>query len=120
MTSVAGASILFGFGMTLAMAKKRDPTFFAKGFLSTPVTSSGQTTATKTAQELHESGSKLAARALGWGTLYAVSGFSLFSYSVWKLMGVRDVCVTIVSVEVGAICTLLVALNDEESTLNYA
>ena len=120
MTSIAGASILFGFGMTLAMAKKRDPTFFAKGFLSSPVTSSEQTIAKKTAQELHESGSRLAVRALGWGTLYAVSGFSLFSYSVWKLMGVRDVCVTIVSVEFDAICALLVLLNDEENTLNNA
>jgi hypothetical protein len=91
MTSIAGASILAGFGMTLAMAKKRDPIFFAKGFLSSPSNSAVKAGNRSVNQELHESGSRLAIKALGWGTLYAVSGFSLFSLAVWKLMSVQNV-----------------------------
>lgn len=44
-------------------------------------------------KELPESGSSLAMKALGWGTFYAVSGFSIFCFGVWKLMGVKDVCI---------------------------
>jgi len=76
MATVTGASIIFGFGMTLAMAKKRDPNFFNKGLMGS--------------KEIPESGSSLALRALGWGTLYSVSGFSLFCFGVWKLMGVSN------------------------------
>jgi hypothetical protein len=38
-----------------------------------------------------ETGASLAMRALGWGTLYAVIGCTVFFYSVWKLAGVNDV-----------------------------
>ncbi|GAB6028417.1 hypothetical protein CHUAL_002577 [Chamberlinius hualienensis] len=76
LTSVAGASILFGFGMTLAMAKRKDPNMFTKGMMPS--------------KEVPESGSSLAMRALGWGTFYSVSGFSLFCFTVWKLMGVSN------------------------------
>lgn len=74
--SVAGISILGGFGMALAMAKKKDPVYFFKGMVPT--------------KELPESGGSLAMRALGWGTLYAVTGFSAFCFGVWKLMGVKN------------------------------
>lgn len=89
MTTVAGASILFGFGMTLALAKKRDPVYFAKGFL--PSHTTVKTSKASSESELLESGSRLAVRALGWGTFYALSGFSLFSLAVWKLMAVQNV-----------------------------
>ncbi|XP_077487079.1 transmembrane protein 242 [Amblyomma americanum] len=73
---VAGAAAIFGFGMTLAQAKKRDPETFAQGLTAS--------------QKLHESGSKLALRALGRGTLYSVTGFSLFCLLAWKAMGVSN------------------------------
>ncbi|XP_054718431.1 transmembrane protein 242-like [Uloborus diversus] len=74
--SVTGVSVLAGFGMALAMAKKKDPVYFLKGMSPT--------------KAVPESGSSLAMRALGWGTLYAVSGFSVFCFGIWKLMGVNN------------------------------
>ncbi|XP_042868989.1 transmembrane protein 242-like [Penaeus japonicus] len=76
LTGVAGASMLGGFGMTLGMAKKKDPHMFNKGMIG--------------ARDLHEAGGALAMRALGWGTFYAVTGFSLVCFCVWKLTGSRD------------------------------
>ncbi|PRD30287.1 UNVERIFIED_CONTAM: transmembrane protein [Trichonephila clavipes] len=77
--TVTGISVIGGFGMALAMAKKRDPVYFFKGMMQT--------------KELPESGGSLAMRALGWGTLYAVSGFSVFCFGVWKMMGVKNVSI---------------------------
>ncbi|XP_076308285.1 LOW QUALITY PROTEIN: transmembrane protein 242-like [Tachypleus tridentatus] len=76
LAGVAGASLVFGFGMTLAMAKRKDPTFFTKGLVGS--------------KEVPESGGSLAVRALGWGTLYAVCGFGLFCFGVWKSLGVQN------------------------------
>ncbi|ROT74183.1 transmembrane protein 242 [Penaeus vannamei] len=76
LTGVAGASMLGGFGMTLGMAKKKDPHMFNKGMMG--------------ARELHEAGGALAMRALGWGTFYAVTGFSIFCFCAWKLTGSKD------------------------------
>jgi len=76
LASVTGASILFGFGLTLAMAKKRDPNFFSKGLVGS--------------KDIPESGGSLALRALGWGTLYSVTGFSAFCFLVWKAIGVNN------------------------------
>jgi hypothetical protein len=77
LASVAGISTLVGFGTTMASVKKKDPAFFNKGIAGT--------------QEMAETGASLAVRALGWGTLYAVVGCTIFFYSVWKLAGVNDV-----------------------------
>lgn len=75
--SVAGASIVFGFGSTLAAAKKKDPEYFNKGLTPQAVKM--------------EAGASLAMRALGWGTVYAVGGCGILFYAVWKLLGVKDV-----------------------------
>lgn len=67
--------------MTLGMAKKKDPEMFNKGMIG--------------GRELREAGGALAMRALGWGTLYAFTGFSIFCFGVWKLIGVKDVSVSL-------------------------
>uniref|UniRef100_A0A0B7B3P3 Transmembrane protein 242 n=1 Tax=Arion vulgaris TaxID=1028688 RepID=A0A0B7B3P3_9EUPU len=76
LTSITGMSILGGFGMTLAMAKRQDPDMFVKGIHGT--------------REIPESGVSLATRALARGSLYSVAGVSLFCFAVWKLMGVHS------------------------------
>ena len=68
-------SFLSGFGYAIGQVKKKD---------KTPMTSS---------QQLHYAGQTLAMRALGWGTVYAVSGFSIFCFAIWKLMGVNNVSI---------------------------
>jgi len=74
---VAGMSITGGFGAAITMAKRREPTYFDKGFLAS--------------NKLAESGGSLALRALGRGTAYAVGGFTLFCVIVWKLSGFHSV-----------------------------
>lgn len=74
---MTGISAIIGFSSTLAAARKQDPTSFGKGFVPT--------------KELHETGASLAVRALGWGTLYAVTGCGLLFYSIWKFTGAKNV-----------------------------
>jgi len=73
---IAGMSVMGGFGMTLTMAKKRDPNWFTKGLVAS--------------KEISESGGSLALRALGLGSLYAVGGFSVCCLLAWKISGVHS------------------------------
>ena len=96
LTGVTGVSVLFGFGSTLAAAKKKDPHFFDQG-VTGRIESVAETPAATSVVGKHgrsiamESGASLAARALGWGTLYSVAGCSVLFYAIWKLMAVNDV-----------------------------
>lgn len=67
-------SALFAFSHALASVKKHDNTKHEA----------------ETA-ELYQSGSRLAVRALKWGSLYAVTGCGLIVYGVWKLSGAKNV-----------------------------
>lgn len=72
---VAGMSAIGGFGMMLAQSRKKNPGDFQHGVAM---------------DNGLESGSRLALRALGRATVYSVAGFSLFCFTVWKAMGVKD------------------------------
>ena len=76
-TFVTAFGLLSGFGLSLGATKKQDSKSYSKGVK-------------QNIHNLHESGAALARRALLKATIYSVSGFSLFCFSVWKLSGAQN------------------------------
>lgn len=74
---VGGTAAIFGFSRTLMTSRKQDQQLYEQG--------------TVEAAKLLEGGTRLAARALAWGTLYAFLGTGTFCYGVWKLSGATNV-----------------------------
>ncbi|XP_011694897.1 PREDICTED: transmembrane protein 242 isoform X2 [Wasmannia auropunctata] len=76
LSTVASISALAGFSRAVAVTRKRDPKHFGDGISGI--------------KGYHETGASLAIRALGWGTIYAITGCSLFFYGIWKLSGATN------------------------------
>ena len=72
---LSAASVVLGFFGALAYAKKQEGATLDKALLPR--------------RGMTESGAKLAFRALGWGTLYAVSGFSVITYGLYEFTKYR-------------------------------
>lgn len=73
--SLTGVSVVAGFFGALAFAKRREGATLDKALLPR--------------RGMSESGTKLAFRALGYGTLYAVSGFSVVTYGLYQFTKYR-------------------------------
>ena len=84
LATAGSIGFLSGFSGALAQSKKQDPESFDKGLLSKMTKSERQRII------LHESGAKLASKALAYGTLYAIGGFSVLCFGLWKLSGASD------------------------------
>ncbi|RMX55679.1 hypothetical protein pdam_00018731 [Pocillopora damicornis] len=69
LTGVTFASIASGFGYAIGQARRRSPSSF---------------------DQRQQEGAKLAMRALGWGTVLAVSGVGLLIFGVKTALGVKD------------------------------
>ena len=70
LTGVTLASMIGGFGYAIGQARRRSPGSF---------------------DQRQQEGVKLAVRALGWGTILAVSGVGLLVFGVKTALGVKDV-----------------------------
>lgn len=77
LASVGGFAALAGFSRTIMSARKQDQKLYEN--------------VTRESAVLLESGTRLATRALAWGTFYAFLGTGLFCYGFWKLSGAKDV-----------------------------
>ena len=77
LAAVGATSAVAGFSKAIMSAKKSDPKYFDKGLHGSLA--------------LHEAGTSLALRALGWGTLYAILGTGTICFGIWKLSGAKNV-----------------------------
>lgn len=82
--ATGGIGFLGGFSGALAQTKKQDPNKFDQGVIGS--------ISTKERQQilLHESGARLASKALAYGSLFAVGGTALLFLGIWKLSGAKD------------------------------
>lgn len=85
--SLAGFSAMAGFGGAIAAARRSDPNYFAHGCSPPPSPGSGVALGPAPGGLQAESGAALAARALRWGSLYAVAGVSAVSLLGWIVFG---------------------------------
>ena len=76
LTGVTFASMVGGFGYAIGQARRRSPGSF---------------------DQRQQEGVKLAVRALGWGTVLAVSGVGLLVLGVKTALGVKDVRERVIS-----------------------
>lgn len=77
LATVSGMAAIGGFSRTIVMARKQDQKLYEQATVETA--------------NLIESGTKLATRALAWGTFYAVLGTGSLVYGIWKLSGAKNV-----------------------------
>lgn len=77
LATVSGMAAFAGFSRTITTARKQDQKLYELGTVETV--------------NLIEAGTKLAARALAWGTFYAVVGTGTFVFGIWKLSGAANV-----------------------------
>ncbi|XP_055319968.1 transmembrane protein 242 [Sitodiplosis mosellana] len=76
LATVSGMAAFVGFSRTIATARKQDQQLYEQATVETV--------------NLIESGTRLATRALAWGTFYAVLGTGTFFYGIWKLSGAKN------------------------------
>lgn len=77
MATVSSIAAFAGFSRTIMTARKQDQKLYEQASMETV--------------NLLESGTKLATRALAWGTFYAFLGTGTIVYGIWKLSGARNV-----------------------------
>lgn len=76
LSAVTGISAFAGFTKAVAAARKQDPKYFGEGISGV--------------KGVHETGASLAMRALGWGSLFAITGCGLLFYGIWKISGATN------------------------------
>ncbi|KAH9399149.1 hypothetical protein TYRP_018056 [Tyrophagus putrescentiae] len=79
--AMAGFGVMIGFSNGVSLAKKKDEKAFNQGLLMLN---------DRPNRPQMETGARLAMRALGWGSLYAITGVGAVSGLIWWLSGASD------------------------------
>lgn len=77
LATVSSFAAFAGFSRTITAARKQDQKLYESATMETV--------------NLIEGGTKLATRALAWGTFYAVLGTGTLVFGIWKLSGASNV-----------------------------